>query len=260
MSKAKDSITETVKTVVYALLIAGLFRTLFFQPFFIPSSSMKSTLLIGDFLFVNKMSYGFSEYSCPKLVRFLCPISGRILDKAPKRGDVVVFEHPTQHRAFVKRLIGLPGDKIQMKDGVLFINGEEAKQTPDGVFSEIFEAQGAAGNTPRCSNRAVGLGGECVKERFIETFPNGKSHKILNIANTSVDNTPVYTVPEAQYFFMGDNRDNSADSRIAQPSGVGFVPEKFLLGRVDRVMFSAAGKSLLFFWTWRMDRFYEDIV
>ena len=108
--KKGNAVVETIKTVVYALLIAGVFRTLFFQPFFIPSSSMKSTLLIGDFLFVNKMSYGFSEYSCPKLVRFLCPISGRILDKAPKRGDVVVFEHPTQHRAFVKRLIGLPGD------------------------------------------------------------------------------------------------------------------------------------------------------
>jgi signal peptidase I len=260
MSNAKDSVTETVKTVVYALLIAGIFRSLFFQPFFIPSSSMKSTLLIGDFLFVNKMSYGFSQYSCPKLVRFLCPISGRILASAPERGDVVVFEHPTQHRAFVKRLIGLPGDKIQVKDGVLFINGAEAKQTPDGVFTETFAPQGAAGNTPRCSNQAVGLGGECVKERFIETFPNGQSHKILNIAKTRVDDTPVFTVPEAQYFFMGDNRDNSADSRIAQPMGVGFVPEKFLLGRVDRVIFSAAGKRLFYFWTWRLDRFYEDIV
>jgi signal peptidase I len=256
MSNAKDSVTETVKTVVYALLIAGIFRSLFFQPFFIPSSSMKSTLLIGDFLFVNKMSYGFSQYSCPKLVRFLCPISGRILASAPERGDVVVFEHPTQHRAFVKRLIGLPGDKIQVKDGVLFINGAEAKQT----FTETFAPQGAAGNTPRCSNQAVGLGGECVKERFIETFPNGQSHTILNIGDTRVDNTSVFTVPEAQYFFMGDNRDNSADSRIAQPMGVGFVPEKFLLGRVDRVIFSAAGKRLFYFWTWRLDRFYEDIV
>lgn len=260
MSTAKDSVTETVKTVVYALLIAGIFRSLFFQPFFIPSSSMKSTLLIGDFLFVNKMSYGFSEYSCPKLVRFLCPISGRILASAPERGDVVVFEHPTQHRAFVKRLIGLPGDKIQMKNGVLFINGEESVQTPDGVFSEIFEPQGAGGNTPRCSNQAVGLGGECVKERFIETFPNGDSHKILNIGTSRVDDTPVFTVPSAQYFFMGDNRDNSADSRIAQPTGVGFVPEEFLLGRVDRVIFSAAGKRLFYFWTWRLDRFFEEIV
>ncbi|WP_417242419.1 signal peptidase I [Celeribacter sp.] len=257
MSSFKNSATETVKTVVYALLIAGIFRSFFFQPFFIPSSSMKDTLLIGDFLFVNKMSYGYSKYSCP--FAFMCPVSGRILDKAPERGDVVVFEHPTQHRAFVKRLVGLPGDKIQMKDSVLFINGEEAKQTPDGVFVETFEGQGRAGNTPRCSNPAPGLGGQCIKEKFIETFPDGHAHSILNIGETRVDNTSVFTVPAGQYFFLGDNRDNSADSRVAQPVGVGFVPEEFLLGRVDRVMFSAAGKSLLFFWTWRLDRFYEKI-
>ncbi|RPE63228.1 signal peptidase I [Pacificibacter maritimus] len=258
MSKAKDSVTETIKTVVYALLIAGLFRSLLFQPFFIPSSSMKSTLLVGDFLFVNKMSYGYSKYSCP--FEFMCPFSGRILDSAPERGDVVVFQHPTQHRAFVKRLIGLPGDKIQMKSGVLYINGEEAKQTDAGTFSEVFEAQGRSGNTPRCSNAAVGFGGECVKESVTETFPDGHAHTILNIGPTRMDDTQVFTVPAKQYFFMGDNRDNSADSRIAQPMGVGFVPEEYLLGRVDRVIFSAKGKSLLFFWTWRWDRIFEEIV
>ncbi|WP_417268937.1 signal peptidase I [Celeribacter sp.] len=257
MSSFKDSAIETVKTVVYALLIAGIFRSFFFQPFFIPSSSMKDTLLIGDFLFVNKMSYGYSKYSCP--FTFMCPVSGRILDKAPERGDVVVFEHPTQHRAFVKRLVGLPGDKIQMKDGVLFINGEESKQMPDGVFVETYEGQGSAGNPPRCANLAPGLGGQCIKEKYIETFPDGHAHSILNIGETRVDNTSVFTVPAGQYFFLGDNRDNSADSRVAQPVGVGFVPEEYLLGRVDRVMFSAAGKSLLFFWTWRLDRFYEKI-
>lgn len=259
MSSTKDTIVETIKTVVYALLIAGVFRTLFFQPFFIPSSSMKETLLIGDFLFVNKMAYGYSKWSCPKLVNFLCPISGRILDKAPERGDIVVFEHPTQHRTFVKRLIGLPGDKIQMKDGVLFINGEEAKQTPDGVFSEVYAAQGAAGKKPLCSNPAPGLGGQCVKERYTETFPDGHSHTILNVGETRVDNTPVFAVPEGQYFFMGDNRDNSGDSRAARPYGVGFVPDEYLLGRVDRVIFSAAGKHIVYFWTWRLDRFFKAL-
>lgn len=255
----KNSVGETVKTVVYALLIAGIFRSLFFQPFFIPSSSMKETLLIGDFLFVNKMSYGYSRYSCP--FEFMCPFSGRILDSAPERGDVVVFMHPTQKRAFVKRLIGLPGDKIQMKDGVLFINGDEAKQTPDGVFAETYEAQGRGGNRPACANGVVGEGGQCLKERFIETFPNGDSHVILNITdNGRGDNTNVFTVPVGQYFFLGDNRDNSSDSRFPQPSGVGFVPEEFLLGRVDRVIFSSAGKSLLSFWAWRLDRFFEEIV
>lgn len=261
MSSFKDSAVETIKTIVYALLIAGIFRSFFFQPFFIPSSSMKETLLIGDFLFVNKMSYGYSQHSCPKFVKFLCPISGRILDSAPERGDVVVFEHPTQHRAFVKRLVGLPGDKVQVKDGIVFINGEESKQTPAGTFTEIYEQQGRIGGRPKCANPAPGEGGTCVKERFIEVFPDGHEHTVLNITNTRNDNTAVFTVPEGQYFFMGDNRDNSSDSRVARGNnGVGFVPEEYLLGRVDRIMFSSQGRSLLFFWTWRLDRFYEKII
>ncbi|SDF71072.1 signal peptidase I . Serine peptidase. MEROPS family S26A [Celeribacter baekdonensis] len=257
MSSTKDSVVETIKTIVYALLIAGIFRTFFFQPFFIPSSSMKDTLLIGDFLFVNKMSYGYSKWSCP--MAFMCPVSGRILFTEPERGDIVVFEHPTKHVTYVKRLIGLPGDQVQLKDGVVFINGEEAVQTPDGVFVETFEPQGAAGNPPRCANPAPGLGGDCVKEKFIETLPGGRQHSVLNAAVTGVDNTNVYTVPEGQYFFMGDNRDNSVDSRIAQPSGVGFVPAEYLLGRVDRVIFSSAGKHLVYFWTWRKDRFFKGL-
>ncbi|GAA3860819.1 signal peptidase I [Celeribacter arenosi] len=256
MSSYKDSMTETIKTIVYALLIAGVFRSLFFQPFFIPSASMKDTLLIGDFLFVNKMAYGYSRYSCPF---GMCPISGRILDKSPERGDIVVFMHPVEKRAFVKRLIGLPGDKVQMKDGVLFINGEEAKQTPDGLFTETYERQGAAGNLPRCANAAPGLGGECVKEKLVETLPGGTEHSILNIGTISMDDTPVYTVPEKSYFFMGDNRDNSTDSRFAQPYGVGYVPEEFLLGRVDRVIFSSAGSRIVYFWTWRKDRFFKAL-
>lgn len=256
MSNTKDSVGETIKTVVYALLIAGIFRTLFFQPFFIPSSSMKDTLLIGDFLFVNKMAYGYSRHSCPFS---MCPITGRLLGSEPERGDIIVFNHPTQGRAFVKRLIGLPSDKIQMKNGVLFINGEESTQEPDGTFTEVYEQQGAAGNMPRCANPAPGTGGTCVKEKIIETFPDGHRHTILNIADQSSDNTGVFSVPEGQYFFMGDNRDNSADSRFSRASGVGFVPEEFILGRVDRVVFSSAGKRMLYFWTWRKDRFLKAL-
>ncbi|MCG6902680.1 MAG: signal peptidase I [Rhodobacter sp.] len=253
----KDGIVETIKTIVYALLIAGVFRTLFFQPFWIPSGSMKDTLLIGDFLFVNKMAYGYSKYSCPFS---MCPFSGRILGSEPQRGDVVVFRHPVSGADFIKRAIGLPGDKIQMKDGVLFINGQEAKQTPDGVFTEVFEKQGPVGNEPRCSNGAVGLGAICEKEKFIEAIPGGPSHSILNIGNApQTDNTGVFTVPEGHFFFMGDNRDNSTDSRVKQPNGVGYVPFENLIGRADRIMFSSAGRSMLYFWTWRSDRFFKGI-
>lgn len=255
MADFKEGVVELVKTIVYALLIAGVFRSLFFQPFWIPTGSMKDTLLIGDFLFVNKMSYGYSRYSCPFAI---CPISGRILGSDPERGDVIVFRHPVTGEDYVKRLIGLPGDDIQVNDGILSINGTVAPQEPDGIFREIFERQGSAGTTPKC-NRAVGAGGECLKERYIETLPNGVKHSVLNAGVSDLDNTGIFTVPSGQYFFMGDNRDNSTDSRVAQPNGVGFVPEKYLLGRVDRVIFSAEGRSLLAFWTWRKDRFFKAV-
>ncbi|MBJ3763610.1 signal peptidase I [Maribius pontilimi] len=261
MAKAekKEGVFETVKTIVYALLIAGIFRTLFFQPFWIPSGSMKDTLLVGDFLFVNKMAYGYSEHSCPfSMCKF---IDGRWLGAQPDRGDVVVFRHPVTGSDFIKRLIGLPGDTIQVRDAVLYINGEAAPQEPAGTFVETFEKQGPVGNLPQCANAGVGLGGDCVKERFIETLPGGTSHNILNIRDSRLDDTPVYTVPPGNYFFMGDNRDNSTDSRVSPSAlGVGFVPFENLIGRADRVMFSSAGRSMLFFWTWRADRFFEKIV
>ncbi len=257
VEKKQDGIVETIKTVVYALLIAGVFRTLFFQPFWIPSSSMKDTLLIGDFLFVNKMAYGYAKVSCPFA---MCPISGRLFGSEPERGDVVVFRHPVNGEDYIKRLIGLPGDKIQVKDGVLFIDGIEAKQEPAGDFVETYEKQGPVGNLPQCANGGVGLGGDCIKQRFTETLPNGVSHDILNIRDSRLDNTSVYTVPEGHYFFMGDNRDNSTDSRVPQTAmGVGFVPFENLIGRSDRVIFSSAGRSMLFFWTWRPDRFFKAI-
>jgi signal peptidase I len=257
-AKSEGGIVETIKTLVYALLIAGVFRTLFFQPFWIPSESMKDTLLIGDFVFVNKMAYGYSKYSCPFAI---CPISGRILASEPERGDVVVFRHPVNGSDFVKRLIGLPGDTIQMKDGLLYINGAVAPQTPDGVFEEVMEPQGPMGNRPRCENEVVGDGAICQKSRARETLPNGVVHDVLNIEkNGYADNTDVFTVPEGQYFFMGDNRDNSQDSRYSQNSGgVGFVPAEYLIGRADRIMFSSAGKSMLYFWTWRADRFFKAV-
>ena len=258
-SKAEKSggIMETVKTVFWALVIAGVFRTLFFQPFWIPSGSMKDTLLIGDFLFVNKMAYGYSRYSCPFA---LCPIPGRLLASEPERGDVVVFRHPVNGSDFIKRLIGLPGDTVQVREGVLYLNGEEVPQTPAGTFTETFAPQGPVGGLPRCANAPVGQGGLCEKVRLTETLPGGVSHSILDIGETFGDNTPVFTVPEGHFFFMGDNRDNSQDSRFAQAvGGVGFVPFENLIGRADRVMFSSAGRSMLHFWTWRADRFFAAI-
>jgi signal peptidase I len=257
-AKADGGIVETIKTVFWALVIAGVFRTLFFQPFWIPSESMKDTLLIGDFLFVNKMAYGYSKYSCPFA---MCPFSGRIFASEPERGDVVVFRHPVNGADFIKRLIGLPGDTIQMQDGVLYINGVAAPQEPAGTFEEVFEPQGPLGNLPRCENGAVGAGGTCQKSRFIETLPEGQKHHVLNIdTNGFGDNTKVFTVPAGHYFFMGDNRDNSQDSRYAQAAGgVGFVSAEYLIGRADRIIFSSSGSRMLFFWTWRSDRYFQAI-
>lgn len=257
MAKSEGGIGEMVKTIVYALLIAGLFRTLLFQPFWIPSESMKSTLLIGDFVYVNKMAYGYSRYSCPL---GLCPVSGRLFFTEPERGDVIVFRHPANDNDMVKRLIGLPGDKIQMKDGLLYINGAVAPQIADGVFEEVMEPQGPMKKLPGCENEVVGDGAICQKSRSIETLPNGAAHAVLNIRNSPTDNTAVFTVPEGKYFFMGDNRDNSADSRISiELNGVGFVPADNLIGRAERVIFSSAGSSMLSVWAWRSDRFFKAV-
>jgi signal peptidase I len=269
-----NGIVETIKTIVYALLIAGIFRSLFFQPFWIPSGSMKDTLLIGDFLFVNKMSYGYSYASCPsvRLPRFginidatdICGMfdgdNKRLFGSEPERGDVVVFRHPVNGTDFIKRLIGLPGDTIQMKNGVLHINGEAVKLEMGGLFTETSERQGPFGNYPSCENGPVGEGGTCEKTRLIETLPGGVKHSILNIGNFGTDNTGVFTVPSGHYFFMGDNRDNSTDSRVPRSlGGVGFVPYENLIGRADRIMFSSAGRSMFAFWTWRSDRFFKGI-
>ena len=213
-SEKGNAIIETVKTVFWALLIAGVFRTLFFQPFWIPSGSMKDTLLIGDFLFVNKMAYGYSYASCPS-IRFgvnidaedLCGwLDGdntRLFGDEPERGDVVVFRHPVNGTDYIKRLIGLPGDTVQMKTGVLHINGKAVKLRADGDFEEIFARQGPIGSLPRCENGTVGQGAICKKSRQIETLPNGVEYGVINIGNQRADNTGVFIVPAGEFLFHG---------------------------------------------------------
>jgi len=209
----KDGIVETVKTIVYALLIAGVFRTLFFQPFWIPSGSMKDTLLIGDFLFVNKMAYGYSHYSCPF---GLCPFSGRIMGSMPKRGDVVVFIKPVpdmvndklQYLYLVKRLIGVPGDRIHLQDGVVYINGvaqpwDHAQPTTSQNFVEYLDDFPAVPMSPD-------LG--ATEAWSVSMMNHVKDGNLV--------------VPPGMYFMMGDNRHDSLDSRFW-----GFVPRADIIGR-----------------------------
>ena len=261
MSKSKEkkeSITETIKTVIYALLIAGIFRSFFFQPFWIPSGSMKDTLLVGDFLFVNKMIYGYSKYSCPFNI---CPIPDRLLSRAPSRGDVVVFRHPTNDQDYIKRLIGLPGDTVQIKNGVIYLNGIKQVQKRDGYFDEIYTRQGSMGGFPACYNKVSEIGETCKKEKFLETLDGLSNYTVLNIRKgLSGDDTPKFSVPLGHFFFMGDNRDNSVDSRFLQErGGVGFVPFANLLGRADLILFSSSGKRMFYFWTWRKERFFKSV-
>ncbi len=254
----QSEFVELIKTVAYAILIAGVIRTLLFQPYWIPTGSMKDTLLIGDFLFVNKFAYGYSRHSCPFSI---CPFSGRIMGKEPDRGDVIVFMHPDQNTVMIKRLIGLPGDRVQMKEGVVYINDIAAPQTPLEPFVETKKPQGPMATIPRCANAPVSPnGGECIKKRASETLPGGVTHNVLDIVGGGLDNTPVFMVPEGEFFFMGDNRDNSADSRFSRRTGgVGNVPFENIIGRADRVIFSSAGSSIFAFWTWRSDRFFKAV-
>ncbi len=246
-SRQKEGVGDTIRTIVWAILIAALFRTFLFQPFWIPSGSMKQTLLIGDYLFISKYSYGYSKHSFPWS---LAPFEGRIFASQPERGDVIVFKHPRSGEDYIKRLIGLPGDTVQMRGGKLFLNGEEVPQTRDGDFVEDI----VPGGSLRCVDRPV-IEGEvrCVKERWTETLPFGRSYTVLNAdgnLSPETDNTKIFTVPEGQFFFMGDNRDNSNDSR----QGVGFVPFENLVGRAELIAISSDG-PFWEVWNWRWGRF-----
>jgi signal peptidase I len=244
LSDKSGSLWDTAKTIIYAVLIALFVRTVAFEPFNIPSGSMIPTLLVGDYLFVSKYSYGYSRHSLPLSLPI---IPGRIMASPPERGDVAVFKLPSDNSTdYIKRIIGLPGDRIQMRQGRLWINEKlvKRKRVEDFVYTDRF------GRINRLA-------------QFTETLPNGRVHKIMEQTDQGqLDNTKLFTVPKGHYFAMGDNRDNSLDSRVM--SGVGFVPLENLVGRAEILFFSTNGRASWWeFWRWpgamRFHRFFQSI-
>lgn len=228
----KSGFWETTKTLFYAVLIALFVRTVFAEPFSIPSGSMIPSLLVGDYLFVSKMSYGYSRHSMPLSMPL---VKGRIFYEEPKRGDVIVFKLPSDNRTdYIKRLIGMPGDKIQVKKGRLYVNGKMLERIPDGQYVMRDER------------------GKAVRfDRYIEVLPEGFRHPIIEMSDDGpFDDTEEFTVPEDRFFMMGDNRDNSLDSRSVK---VGFVPAVNLVGRAKFLFFSNDGTAHWWeIWKWPM--------
>jgi len=251
MTKAKktkdksggDDMWEIVKTIVFALLIATVLRILFFQPFTIPSASMEPNLYEGDYIVVSKWSYGYSKHSIP----WSPPLfEGRIMGRSPQRGDVVVFKLPRDNKTdYIKRVIGLPGDRVQMVGNVLHINGQPVR---DAVVGR---------------GEVADLIGQREVTRLNETLPgSSKTFAIQDFGpGYPLDSTPVFEVPAGHYFMMGDNRDNSVDSREQSSAGVGLVPAENLVGKAEMILFSwRPGASLFKPWTWvqnvRPSRFF----
>ncbi len=241
----KKIILENLKTIIYALVIAILIRSLLIQPFYIPSSSMEPSLLVGDRLFVTKLSYGYSKHSFPFS---LGPIKNRILFSEPKRGDVIVFKTPADNRTdYIKRLIGLPGDRLQFIDGNLYLNDIEILKSKVNFKSKIY-----------CGKSAV----DTIV--FKETLSNKKEYFITNYKNGNYKNSDEFLVPKDHYFFLGDNRDCSKDSRFL--SSVGYVHKNNLVGKAQFIFFSTNIKegSIFNFWNWkkilRIERFFKKII
>ncbi len=232
--KKAGGIGETVRTLFWAILIALGVRTFAYEPFNIPSGSMIPTLLIGDYLFVSKFSYGYSRYTFPLGLPLL---EGRVLGSKPERGDVAVFKLPRDNKTdYIKRIVGLPGDRVQVIGGILHTTGAPVRRerVEDLVSTDSF------GRSYRTA-------------QFVETLPDGKQHRILEESDSApLDNTPEFLVPPGHYFAMGDNRDNSLDSRV--PSQVGFIPEENLVGRAEFLFFSIEeGTPFWKLWRWPWD-------
>jgi signal peptidase I len=238
----KSGWLDTIKTLFIAGLIAISFRSVIAEPFNIPSGSMIPTLLVGDYLFVSKFSYGYSRHSFPFSA---APISNRVMASTPERGDVAVFRLPSNVSVdYIKRVVGLPGDRIQVKRGILHINGQAVERR-------------LVGNGNITSGQS-----SLVTQRYEEVFPDGHSHIIQEVSDNQIfDNTPEFTVPDGHYFMMGDNRDNSRDSRS---SSVGFVPFENFIGRAEFLFFSHGGDARFWeIWKWpfsiRISRIFSGI-
>ena len=240
----KKKIFDNIKTLFYALIIALIIRSFLFQPFYIPSSSMEPNLLIGDRLFVTKYTYGYSKHSLPFSPNFF---DDRIFEKSPKRGDVIVFKTPADNRTdYIKRLIGLPGDKIQIKNNNLYLNDNKIEKRKISNSINIY-----------CGNENIDV------NFFQETLPNGRSYTAVYRNDGTMVNSDLYIVPQNHYFFMGDNRDCSKDSRYL--SSVGYVKFENLVGEAKLIFFSNDIKKGTFikFWKWkkslRTERFFRKI-
>ena len=241
----KKFLKDNLKTLLYALIIAVIIRSLIIQPFYIPSSSMEPNLLVGDRLFVTKYSYGYSKHSFP----FSPPIfKNRFFFKEPERGDVIVFKTPADNRTdYIKRLVGLPGDTIQFIDTNLYLNS-----------NEIFKSRLSENDIIYCGDRKIEV------FTFDEKLPNGKKYKTVYLKNFKFENSDIFTVPDEHYFFLGDNRDCSKDSRFL--TSVGYVHKDNLVGKAQFIFFSSDRSigSIFAFWRWnksiRFDRFFKNIV
>ena len=243
-NKITKILVDTIKTLIGALLIAILIRSLIIQPFYIPSSSMEPNLLVGDRIFVSKFSYGYSKHSFPFSPNFS---NKRFLSKEPTQGDLVVFKTPSDNRTdYIKRLIGLPGDEIQFINGELFINKIKIKRKK---IDNIFQI--------RCGNFLL------ETNTYIETLPNGTEHLVTYNKKGSLQNTKIYKVPNNHYFLMGDNRDCSKDSRFLEE--VGYVKKLNLVGKAKIIFFSNDTKknSMLKFWnihkSFRLERTFQRL-